>query len=45
MSDHHARREAVGETFSLAAMLKARDLTFEAVRRIIAGEAKAEPAR
>jgi len=34
MSDSHARREAVGEAFSLAAMLKARDLTFEAVRRI-----------
>jgi Xaa-Pro aminopeptidase len=28
------RREAVGEIFSLAAMVKARDLTFEAVRRI-----------
>lgn len=29
-------KEAVGERFSLAAMLKARDLTFEAVRRIAA---------
>jgi Xaa-Pro aminopeptidase len=28
------RRQAVGESFSLAAMVKARDLTFEAVRRI-----------
>jgi Xaa-Pro aminopeptidase len=28
------RREAVGETFSLAKMLRARELTFEAVRRI-----------
>ena len=34
MSDSPARREAVGETFSLPAMLRARDLTFEAVRRI-----------
>lgn len=34
MSDSAARREAVGETFSLPAMLRARDLTFEAVRRI-----------
>ena len=30
------RREAVGEAFSLPAMLKARDRTFEAVRRIAA---------
>jgi len=30
------RREAVGETFSLPTMVKARDLTFEAVRRIAA---------
>lgn len=37
MFDHDVRREAVGEAFSLAAMLKARDLTFEAVRRIGAG--------
>jgi methionine aminopeptidase len=29
-------REAVGEAFSLTAMIKARDLTFEAVRRIAA---------
>jgi methionine aminopeptidase len=34
MSDQNPRREAVGETFSLDAMVKARDLTFEAVRRI-----------
>lgn len=32
--DLQARREAVGEEFSLPAMVKARDLTFEAVRRI-----------
>ena len=32
MSDHH--REAVGARFSLPAMVRARDLTFEAVRRI-----------
>ena len=36
MSDHHPRREAVGETFSLPAMVRARDLTFEAVRTIAA---------
>jgi Xaa-Pro aminopeptidase len=36
MSDLHARREAVGAAFSLPAMMKARDLTFEAVRRIAA---------
>lgn len=36
MSAPNPRREAVGETFSLAAMVKARDLTFEAVRRIAA---------
>ncbi|MEW5687383.1 MAG: M24 family metallopeptidase [Pseudomonadota bacterium] len=36
MSDLQARREAVGAAFSLPAMLKARDLTFEAVRRIAA---------
>jgi len=29
-----SRREGVGEVFSLPAMIKARDLTFEAVRRI-----------
>ncbi len=29
-----AHREAVGEAFSLPAMIRARDLTFEAVRRI-----------
>jgi Xaa-Pro aminopeptidase len=34
MSDHHPHREAVGAAFSLPAMVKARDLTFEAVRRI-----------
>jgi methionine aminopeptidase len=33
-AEHHAQREAVGKTFSLPAMIKARDLTFEAVRRI-----------
>ncbi|WP_372784162.1 M24 family metallopeptidase [Phenylobacterium sp.] len=32
--DHNPHREAVGESFSLAAMVKARDLTFDAVRRI-----------
>jgi methionine aminopeptidase len=37
MSVPNPRREAVGEAFSLPAMIKARDLTFEAVRRI-AGE-------
>ena len=31
------RREAVGEVFSLAKMVTARDLTFDAVRRIAAG--------
>jgi len=36
MSVANPRREAVGETFSLPAMVKARDLTFEAVRRIAA---------
>lgn len=36
MSVPNPRREAVGETFSLPAMVKARDLTFEAVRRIAA---------
>lgn len=36
MSDPNPRREAVGEAFSLPAMVKARDLTFEAVRRIAA---------
>ena len=36
MSNSNPRREAVGETFSLAAMVKARDLTFEAVNRIAA---------
>ncbi|WP_312165549.1 M24 family metallopeptidase [Phenylobacterium sp.] len=30
----HTRREAVGEGFSLAKMIRSRDLTFEAVRRI-----------
>ena len=34
MTAANPRREAVGETFSLPAMVKARDLTFEAVRRI-----------
>jgi Xaa-Pro aminopeptidase len=34
MSDRNPREEAVGAAFSLPAMLKARDLTFEAVRRI-----------
>ena len=37
MTDPHERREAVGEAFSLPAMIKARDLTFEALRRIAAG--------
>lgn len=36
MSDHHERREAVGAAFSLPAMVRARDLTFEAVRAIAA---------
>jgi Xaa-Pro aminopeptidase len=36
MSDHHPRREAVGEAFSLPLMVKARDRTFEAVRKIAA---------
>jgi Xaa-Pro aminopeptidase len=36
MSAVNPRREAVGEAFSLSAMVKARDLTFEAVRRIAA---------
>lgn len=31
------RREAVGEAFSLAKMIKARDLTFEAVHRVAEG--------
>ena len=35
MSVQHAR-EAVGQAFSLPAMLRARDLTFEAVRKIAA---------
>ncbi|HZC16526.1 MAG TPA: M24 family metallopeptidase [Caulobacteraceae bacterium] len=39
MIDPHERREAVGETFSLPKMIRARDLTFEAVRRIAAGVA------
>jgi Xaa-Pro aminopeptidase len=34
--DSHGRREAVGEGFSLPAMIKARDLTFDAVNRIAA---------
>jgi methionine aminopeptidase len=34
MSEAAERREAVGEAFSLAKMIAARDLTFEAVRRI-----------
>lgn len=37
MSQAQSHREAVGAAFSLPAMLRARDLTFEAVRRI-AGE-------
>jgi len=36
MNDVNPRREAVGEAFFLPAMVKARDLTFEAVRRIAA---------
>lgn len=36
MTDDHIRREAVGEAFSLPAMIRARDLTFEAVNRIAA---------
>lgn len=36
MSVANPRREAVGEAFSLPAMVKARDLTLEAVRRIAA---------
>ncbi|HEX7946833.1 MAG TPA: M24 family metallopeptidase [Phenylobacterium sp.] len=36
MNDVNPRREAVGEAFSLSAMVRARDLTFEAVRRIAA---------
>ena len=39
MNDVNPRREAVGEAFSLPAMIKARDLTFEAVRRIAAAVA------
>lgn len=35
-AEQHHRREAVGERFSLPAMMRARDLTFEAVRRIAA---------
>ncbi|WP_296600792.1 M24 family metallopeptidase [Phenylobacterium sp.] len=35
-ADRHPNREAVGERFSLPAMVRARDLTFEAVRRIAA---------
>lgn len=35
-TDLQSRREAVGAAFSLPAMVKARDLTFEAVRRIAA---------
>lgn len=31
---HHHPKEAVGQAFSLPAMVRARDLTFEAVRRI-----------
>ena len=34
MNDVKPHREAVGEAFSLPAMIKARDLTFHAVRRI-----------
>src|SRR5436190_23108116 len=34
MNDVNPHREAVGEAFSLPAMIKARDLTFHAVRRI-----------
>ena len=36
MSSSAARREAVGAGFSMPAMIKARDLTFDAVRRIAA---------
>jgi len=36
MTDDHPRREAVGENFSLPAMIRARDLTFEAVKQIAA---------
>jgi glucose/arabinose dehydrogenase len=36
MPPANPRREAVGDAFSLPAMVKARDLTFEAVRRIAA---------
>lgn len=36
MTHTHAHREAVGEAFSLPAMVRARDLTFEAVRAIAA---------
>lgn len=36
MADDNPRREAVGEAFSLPAMIRARDLTFEAVNRIAA---------
>lgn len=36
MSDPHPRREAVGDKFSLPLMVKARDRTFEAVRKIAA---------
>lgn len=36
MSADHPNRQAVGDRFSLAAMVRARDLTFEAVRRIAA---------
>src|SRR4051812_31778969 len=36
MNDVTPHREGVGNAFSLAAMIKARDLTFEAVNRIAA---------
>lgn len=36
MSDPNARHEAVGEAFSVEKMIRARDLTFEAVNRIAA---------
>ena len=36
MADDNPRVEAVGAAFSLEAMIKARDLTFEAVNRIAA---------
>src|SRR4051794_17215926 len=36
MSHPEPRREAVGDKFSLPAMVRARDLTFEAVNRIAA---------